>query len=353
MGVKIRTKRRKLYLDIYQNGKRTWEALRLTVSDDPALNRENMRLAEYARAKREQQLFSGQWGLQDRLGAKKSLYAYIGQMGDSRNRQKDRICKVLPYLEKYPGGREIQMGQVTAKWFVNFQNYLLKDSGLSEQSANSYAFAVKMAFRQAVRENILLSDPSEGIKGIAVPEPDREYLELAELRHLSKVELGGKLGAEVKRAFVFACYCALRISDLKSLKWGDVEHTTSGAQIVKRQIKTKSRVVVPLHESAWALINDGTIHRRADFVFPLLAGSKTDTNKYLIQWTEKAGIEKHITWHAARRTCPSLLHELGVDIYTIQKICGHSKIETTALYTKVSDGKLRAAVNTLPRIEIG
>ncbi|MDR3192755.1 MAG: tyrosine-type recombinase/integrase, partial [Treponema sp.] len=104
------------------------------------------------------------------------------------------------------------------------------------------------------------------MKGIAIPEPDREYLELAELQHLSKVEIGGNLGAEVKRAFVFACYCTLRISDLKSLKWGDVEHTTSGAQIVKRQVKTRSRVVVPLHESAWALINDGSIHNCGEYV---------------------------------------------------------------------------------------
>jgi hypothetical protein len=60
MGVKVRIKRRRLYLDIYQSGKRTWEALGLTVSDDPTVNRENTRLAEYARAKREQQIFSGQ-----------------------------------------------------------------------------------------------------------------------------------------------------------------------------------------------------------------------------------------------------------------------------------------------------
>jgi hypothetical protein len=93
-----------------------------------------------------------------------------------------------------------------------------------------------------------------------------------------------------------------------------IEHTASGAQIVKRQVKTKSRVAVPLHESAWALINDGALHNRADPVFPLPAGSKTDTNKYLIKWIGRAGIQKRITRQAARRTCPTLLHELGVDI---------------------------------------
>jgi integrase len=235
-------------------------------------------------------------------------------MGKDRNKQKDRVYKVLHWLEQYPTGTTIQLGQVTAQWFTNFQKFLEKDSGLSEQSANSYAFAVRMALKEAVRKNILLSDPSNGVKGVTVSDPDREYLTLEEVRHLSKVTVGGKLGAEVKRAFLFACYCALRISDLKSLKWSDIEHTTSGAQIVKKQVKTKKRVVVPLNDSAWELINDGTIHNRNTPVFPLLAETKTDTNKYLIKKKKKAGIGKHITWHAARRTCPSLLHEMGVDI---------------------------------------
>jgi integrase len=352
MGIKVRQKGKKLYLDIYVNGKRTWEALNLTMTNDTVTNKETMRLAEFARAKREQQVFSGQWGLQDKTSAKITLYDYIKEMGKNRNKQKDRVFKVLHWLEKYPGGTTIQLGQVTAQWFTNFQNFLAKDSGLAEQSANSYASAVRMALRQAVRKNILLSDPSDGVKGVTFSDPDREYLTLDEVRHLSKTAIGGKLGAEVKKAFLFACYCALRISDLKSLKWSDIENTTNGAQIVKKQVKTKRRVVVPLNDSAWKLINDGTIHNRNIPVFPLLAETKTDTNKYLIDWLKKAGIGKHITWHAARRTCPSLLHEMGVDIYTIQKICGHSRVQTTAIYTQVSDNSLRKAVNSLPKLEI-
>ena len=352
MGVKVRRKRNKLYLDIYIEGRRSWEALGLTVSNDPAVNKENMRLAEYARAKREQQIFSGRWGLQDKVRAKVTLYAYLEKMGDGRNRQKDRICKVLPHLEKYPSGKDIQLGQISSKWFVNFQSYLQKDCELSEQSAHSYAFAVRMALKQAVRENIITEDPSAGIKGITVPESDREFLQLAEFQKLAKVPIGGKLGAEVKRAFLFACYCALRISDLKTLKWADIEHTVTGAQIVKRQVKTKKRVVVPLHESAWALINDGAIHDRGAPVFSLIANSGTCGNKYLVSWGEKDGIPKRVTWHVARRTTPSLLHELGVDIYTIQKICGHTKISTTALYTSVSDQTLRTAIDTLPRLDM-
>ncbi|WP_010259834.1 site-specific integrase [Treponema primitia] len=352
MGVKIRQKRQKLYLDIYVNGSRKWESLKLTLTGDPDQDKDILRKAKYARSVREGQLFDGQWGLQDQTGAKKTLFKFIEKMGEGRDKKKDRICKVLPYLEKYPGGISIQIGQVNAKWFTNFQNYLVKDSGLNETSANSYAFAVRMALAQAVRENVLVSNPAEGIKSIAVPEPDREFLSLAEVQKLFKTPINGKLGEDVKRAFLFSCYCGLRVSDLKSLSWGDIERTQSGAQIVKRQIKTKKRVIIPLHNSAWALINDNQIHHHSEPVFPLLAAVKSDTNRNLVPWTQKAGIEKKITWHAARRSAASLLHEMGVDVYTIQKLLGHAKVSTTALYTAVSDQSLRKAIDSLPPIEI-
>jgi hypothetical protein len=50
MGVKIREKRGKLYLDIYAGGRRAWEALHLTLTSDKKQNKEIMRLAEICRS---------------------------------------------------------------------------------------------------------------------------------------------------------------------------------------------------------------------------------------------------------------------------------------------------------------
>jgi hypothetical protein len=41
MGVKIRINKRKYYLDIHANGKRTWESLHLSVSTDKKQNKES------------------------------------------------------------------------------------------------------------------------------------------------------------------------------------------------------------------------------------------------------------------------------------------------------------------------
>ena len=221
MGVNIWENKGKLYLDIYLNGQRRRESLGVTLTNDKVQNKEIMAFAEICRSKRELQIAQGKWGELDHLSSKIPLYSYMEKMTQSRNK-KDRVYKVLPYLASYPGGQSIQLGQVTAKWFFNFQEYLEKNTDLAPQSAYNYAYAIRMALDLAVRENILAQNPADGIKGITVPEADRDYLTFDELQHLAKVPIPGKLGAEVKRAFIFACYCALRISDIKTLTWGDI-----------------------------------------------------------------------------------------------------------------------------------
>jgi integrase len=351
MGVKIRVNRGKLFLDIIHKGDRHWESLGLSVTSDKAQMREVMRLAEVARSRREIQIFSGEWDLPDPVSGKKSLYAYLTELGRDRDKRKDRVNKVLPYLEKYPGGKSVQLGQISAKWFTDFQNWLLKDTGLSESSAASYAAGIRIALKKAARERIIPYDPAEGVKTISVPESDGVILTADEIRLLAKTPLGGGLGADVKKAFLFSCYTALRVSDLKTLTWGDIRRTPV-RQIVKRQKKTSRKVYVPFHESAWGLIDDGKIHLHTEPVFPRLAAIASPVNDYLKTWGDRAGIDRRFGWHAARRSCATLLLESGADMATVKKICGHSDIKVTQLYAKATDTMTRKAVNALPTIEV-
>ncbi|GHV91579.1 hypothetical protein AGMMS50268_20820 [Spirochaetia bacterium] len=172
MGVNIREKRGKLYLDIYHQGQRQWDALNLVIPDNPIEKKEVMRLARVAKAKREQQLFSGEWNVLDHVGSRRTLYSYLEEMAKTRSNN-DRVPRVLKYLREYSGGALISLGEVNEKWIRNFQEHMEHDTGLTQASAASYSQAVRMALNQAMRENIIPRNPADAVKAIPVPESDR------------------------------------------------------------------------------------------------------------------------------------------------------------------------------------
>jgi hypothetical protein len=83
----------------------------LSVSPDRKQNKKIMCLAEICRSRREAQIVSGAWGLLDPVDSKKTLYACLSDLGEGRSRQKDRIVKVKPYLEKYSGVRSYKLAK--------------------------------------------------------------------------------------------------------------------------------------------------------------------------------------------------------------------------------------------------
>jgi integrase len=348
MGVNIWINRRHLYLDIYVRGKRKREKLvGLVLIGDKATDRETMRLAEIAKAKRAQQVFSGEWGLTDPVAGKQNLCQYLEKLAkEASGKRKEAMVSAMKHLKAYPTGT-LPMTQITDRWLEGLKAYLL--SSLAPASAATYCGVIRAALRRAVKDKILSNDPTAGVKGIKVPEPDKVWLSTTELTRLANTPLPGETGDDVRRGFIFACYTGLRVSDIKSLTWGDVEH----GQLIKRQQKTRDKVYIPLHESAWAIINDKSIHDHREPIFPGLSGRRNNRYDLLKTWAKQAGIAKKIGWHTARHTFAVLSLEAGAEIYTVSRLLGHASIQTTQIYAKVTDKLKRKAVNGLPDIEIG
>jgi integrase/recombinase XerD len=60
----------------------------------------------------------------------------------------------------------------------------------------------------------------------------------------------------------------------------------------------------------------------------------------------KAGIGKNITPHTFRRSFATLLYQKGAQLMTIQKLLGHSSVQTTEGYI-MNDTKTRVRVSPL------
>lgn len=347
MGVKIRIDRKRLYLDIYHKGRRHWENLHLTLTGDEIQNKEILRLANIARSKREQQLFSQEWGLIDSVSSKKLLEDYAKEVSNTMP-PGQHLHKALPYIRQF--GKGIRLDAVDETWLEGYKSFLLRETNLKQVTASHYFAALCHVLRLAFQNRYISRNPAQNVKKIQEPESVKVWLTKEELEKLAATPLHGVLGAAIKKSFLFACMVGLRISDLKSLTWGNIVRSPSPT-ILKQQQKTKNVVGIPINSSAWAIIKDDALHNHDELIFPELK-SKTSATQYFRVWTRTAGIEKKIGWHTARHTFAVLALEGGADLYTVSKLLGHTDIQTTQVYAKATDKKKREAVENLPEIEL-
>ncbi|MCL2832128.1 MAG: site-specific integrase [Treponema sp.] len=306
-----------------------------------------MRLAKIALAKRSQQVFTEEWGIVDSIAGRQSLYAFIDKTYTQK--KKDRctaIRSVLSILKKYPGGTTIQLAQITETWFENFRKWLLEKIAIS--TAETYTRVIRTALNTAVRKNIIPKNPTKNVQRLKTPKSKRIWLNADELKAMAKTPLDFPQGDEVRRAFFFACNTGLRISDLKSLTWGDIEY--SPLQLVKRQEKTDEQVCIPLNSTAWDMINDGMIHDYRSPIFKELSQVSHCHFLRLKQWANDAGVKKNIGWHTARHTFAVQSLLARVDIFTLSKLLGHTDVKTTQIYAQVTDQLKREAVEALPTV---
>lgn len=73
--------------------------------------------------------------------------------------------------------------------------------------------------------------------------------------------------------------------------------------------------------------------------------SRVDIWRWLDAWSKCAGFEKSIHPHQFRHGCATALLDSGADLRSIQKLLGHSSIQTTQIYTSVSTKKMREAID--------
>ena len=170
------------------------------------------------------------------------------------------------------------------------------------------------------------------------------YLTIEEVQRLAKTECEYPA---IKRAFLFSCLTGLRRSDVIRLTWGDVYQQGEFTRIIFRQKKTRKQEYLDISPHAAELM--GERGKEDEHVFPDIH-SPSCTNNTIKRWVLRAGIHKEITFHCGRHTFATMMLDLGVDIYTLSKMLGHSDLTNTQIYAKVLDKNRQAAVIKIPPI---
>ena len=155
------------------------------------------------------------------------------------------------------------------------------------------------------------------------------------------------LNLKHRLALMILYYSGIRVNEIVNLKWEDIDFQR-GTIHLKTAKGEKERVIF-FHEKLKNLIEYFNL-KKEGFVFISNFGKKYD--KRTIQLivrnaSRKARISKKVTPHILRHSFATHLLEAGADIRHIQKLLGHSNLQTTQIYTHVANKDIRKLANLL------
>lgn len=144
----------------------------------------------------------------------------------------------------------------------------------------------------------------------------------------------GEKYQETLRYFLAACYCGLRHSDIKTLKKADIQGNFIVKELQKGRLSRKKTVRIPIRKKLLSLLE---LNSKSGLAFENPVMENSQSNIYLKAIMKIAGIDKHITFHAARHTFAIISLLLGIKIEVVSDILGHSELTTTQRYARVID----------------
>lgn len=350
---------RSLYLDIWHEGIRKYEFLKLHLvrplnAIDRVNNKKTHQLAEDIRAKRQLELQNNSYGFSSGFKQDTNFIEYFKSLIEKRKNSKGNHGNwhsTLKHLENYSDPqttfKDIDLKFIEGfKYFLQHEAKTKSENLLSPNSQHSYFNKLKAALNNAFEDRLIADNPWKKVKAIKQDETHREYLTIDELRNLVKAECKYPI---MKNAFLFSCLTGMRWSDINKMTWAEVQKHNDGFRIVFRQQKTRGQEYLDISQQAMDFI--GERGNQEERVFKGLKYSGWH-NIELQRWIMRARITKDITFHCGRHTFAVLQLDMGTDIYTVSKLLGHSELKTTQIYAKIIDQKKMDAVNKIPNINL-
>lgn len=350
-----------LYLDIYRDGKRTYEFLKLYVNKkartpiEREANREALELAEKIRTQKESDLNHLTHGQISPSNKKINLLDFFEAYYNKYNKKDIRmirgaIDRFKDFLnEYYPQYKNnIKPDQLNKDIVKEFVEYL--ESKSKGEGARGYFQRFKKIIANAEEKSVIFKNPCKGvICKVDDSALTKDILSMDEIKQLISTKYDGQ-NPETRRAFIFCLYAGLRFCDVIDLKYSNVDYSNRLLKFEQAKTKGKSStswVNLPLNDGLLSLIGEKPAKDELIFKLP----SHTMCLKALDRWVKRAGIDKHITWHCARHSFAVNILNNGANIKTVASLLGHSGLKHTEKYTRAVDSLKEKAINSLPTFE--
>ena len=181
----------------------------------------------------------------------------------------------------------------------------------------------------------------------------RGYLTEDEIKIILKNKMASERLEHVRDLFIFSCFCGLAYSDVANLRQENIRKSFDGnLWIMTKRQKTNTDVNVPLLDIPKMILKKYKGKLPDGKILPIISNQKL--NAYLKEIADVCGIKKNLTFHLARHTfATTTTLAKGVPIETVSKMLGHTNIETTQIYARITNNKISSDMQGLDKKFVG
>ncbi len=220
--------------------------------------------------------------------------------------------------------------------------------GAKNFTINFEITTLKTMLNFAVQLKRLETNPAREVKTLKTDDSKKR-------RFLTDVECTRLLEAcppDLHSIFFILINTGMRRGELLNLEWKDVDFHRYVIKIQRKPfwLPMTGEREIPMSKGVVEVLQN--MPKRDSLIFTSKDGKPIAPNSLRLELAaiaKKAGVPDLTQVHALRHTFASRLFMKGVDAPTVQKLMGHTSIETTMIYTHQTQDHLRAAVEKLGR----
>ena len=226
--------------------------------------------------------------------------------------------------------------------------------------------AIKAFFKfLTVKRKLLETNPAIDIES---PKPKKtlpKVLSVEEAKALLDAVKNDKESKSMTRDYAIITLflnCGMRVSELVGIDLGDIDHELRSIRVVGKG--NKERIVYLNDACRYALgdyiteraqADNSKITTRALFLSSRDQRISVKTVQWMVyKYLELAGLgAKHYSVHKLRHTAATLMYQSGnVDVRVLKDILGHEQLNTTQIYTHISNDSMEKAMAQNPLADI-
>lgn len=228
----------------------------------------------------------------------------------------------------------------------------LQASGLSRRTCARKVSTLRSFYKVMFRDKYIARDPMLGIHS---PKPEYHlpsFLSPVQAETLAGAQVGDEPQELRDRALVEVLYATgLRVSELVSLDVGQVDLGSREAVVRGKGGKTRVVIVGEAALHSVRIYQEGgrprLAHRSGEPALFLnrFGGRLSDRSARSVvnAWRKRAGLPEGVSPHTLRHSFATHLLDGGADLRVVQELLGHQSLNSTQIYTHVTQIESRKA----------